>query len=280
MNKLLNVAQAVPRQFVREYAFKSDLKIKWVRPEKIACYKPEKSGDLSKLPPLKGDELLPEFRDCKELEKADNTVKSLFMLSNNANYLTTKHYRNEMVKDVQRHAQDYGSVEAKLANMTALIRRYQERMESHPRDKMIKVRLKELIDKRKKFLKYLRRWDYARFEWILEKLDLVYKPPPEHFHWITRKESLQKLTDSYCENLKEERLEAYHKQLQAQQIPFLEEAIKKMEFVRQEQISCDVPVTVTEEQIADSKKQLAQLRELRQAEEAAKTRKQDEDSFN
>ncbi|KAH8275533.1 hypothetical protein KR026_009754 [Drosophila bipectinata] len=280
MNKLLNVAQAVPRQFVREYAFKSDLKIKWVRPEKIACYKPEKSGDLSKLPPLKGDELLPEFRDCKELEKADSTVKSLFLLSNNANYLTTKHYRNEMVKDVQRHAQDYGSVEAKLANMTALIRRYQERMESHPRDKMIKVRLKELIDKRKKFLKYLRRWDYARFEWILEKLDLVYKPPPEHFHWITRKESLQKLTDSYCENLKEERLEAYHKQLQAQQIPFLEEAIKKMEFVRQEQISCDVPVTVTEEQIADSKKQLAQLRELRQAEEAAKTRKQDEDSFN
>ncbi|KAH8267654.1 hypothetical protein KR018_008371 [Drosophila ironensis] len=69
MNKLLNIAQAVPRQFVREYAFKSDLKIKWVRPEKIACYKPEKSGDLSKLPPLKGDEFLPEFRDCKELEK-------------------------------------------------------------------------------------------------------------------------------------------------------------------------------------------------------------------
>ncbi|EDV36531.1 uncharacterized protein Dana_GF11906 [Drosophila ananassae] len=280
MNKLLNVAQAVPRQFVREYAFKSDLKIKWVRPEKIACYKPEKSGDLSKLPPLKGDELLPEFRDCKELEKADDTVKSLFLLSNNANYLTTKHYRDEMVKEVQRHAQDYGSIEAKLANMTALIRRYQERMESHPRDKMIKVRLKELIDKRKKFLKYLRRWDYPRFEWMLEKLDLVYKPPPERFHWITRKESLQKLTDSYCENLKEERLEAYHKQLQAQQIPFLEEAIKKMEFVRNEQISCDVPVTVTEEQIADSRRQLAQLKELREAEETAKSRKQDEDSFN
>lgn len=230
--------------------------------------------------------------------RADDTVKSLFLLSNNANYLTTKHYRDEMVKEVQRHAQDYGSIEAKckypstsssfpnhycyflVANMTALIRRYQERMESHPRDKMIKVRLKELIDKRKKFLKYLRRWDYPRFEWMLEKLDLVYKPPPEHFHWITRKESLQKLTDSYCENLKEERLEAYHKQLQAQQIPFLEEAIKKMEFVRKEQISCDVPVTVTEEQIADSRRQLAQLKELREAEEAAKSRKQDEDSFN
>lgn len=167
-----------------------------------------------------------------------------------------------------------------VAKMTAVIRRYQEHMDSHPRDKMIKVRLKELIDKRKKFLKYLRRWDYPRFEWILEKLDLVYKPPPTHFHWITRKESLQKLTDTYCENLKEERLEAYHKQLQAQQIPFLEEAIKKMQFVRQEQISCDVPVTVTEELIADSQRQLAQLKELRQAEEAASSQKQNDDGFN
>lgn len=280
MNKLLNIAQAGHRQFVREYAFKSDLKIKWVRPEKIACYKPEKSGDLAKLPPLKADELLPEYRDCKELDKADESVKSLFKLSNNASYLTTKFYRDEMVKEVQRHAQDFGSMEAKLAKMTAVIRRYQEHMDKHPRDKMIKVRLKELIDKRKKFLKYLRRWDYPRFEWILEKLDLVYKPPPTHFHWITRKESLQKLTDIYCENLKEERLEAYHKQLQAQQIPFLEEAIKKMQFVRQEQISCDVPVTVTEEKIADSKRQLEMLKELQQAEAAASSKKQNEDGFN
>ncbi|XP_016979237.1 28S ribosomal protein S15, mitochondrial [Drosophila rhopaloa] len=280
MNKLLNIAQAVPRQFVREYAFKSDLKIKWVRPEKIACYKPEKSGDLGKLPPLKPDELLLDFKDCKALENADESVKSQYKLSNNASYLTTQFYRDEMVKEVQRHAQDYGSMEAKLGKMTAIIRRYQVHMDAHPRDKMIKVRLKELIEKRKKFLKYLRRWDYPRFEWILEKLELVYKPPPTHFHWITRKESLQKLTDTYCENLKEERLEAYHKQLQAQQIPFLEEAIKKMQFVRQEQISCDVPVTVTEEQIADSKRQLAQLKELQQAEAAASSQKQNEDSFN
>lgn len=166
-----------------------------------------------------------------------------------------------------------------VAKMTATIRRYQEHMDSHPRDKMIKVRLKELIDKRKKFLKYLRRWDYPRFEWILEKLDLVYKPPPTHFHWITRKESLQKLSDTYCENIKDERLEAYHKQLQEQQIPFLEEAIKKMEFVRSEQIACDVPVTVTEQQIEETRKELAQLKELREAAAAASRQKTD-DTFH
>ncbi|EDW60020.1 small ribosomal subunit protein uS15m [Drosophila virilis] len=279
MNKLLNVVHAVPRQFVRDYAFKSDLKIKWVRPEKISCIKPEKSGDLAKLPPLNPNEILPEYKDSKELANADETVKSMFMLSNNRNHLTTRYYRDQMVKEVQRHEQDYGSMEAKLAKMTAVIRRYQSHMEVHPRDKMIKVQLKELIDKRKKFLKYLRRWDYPRFEWILEKLDLVYKPPPAHFHWVTRKESLQKLTDIYCEKIKEERLEAYHKELQAQQIPFLEDAIKKMLFVRKEQIDCDVPVTVTEQQIEDARKELAELKELRDA-AAAATQKQSDETFH
>ncbi|EDW08510.1 28S ribosomal protein S15, mitochondrial [Drosophila mojavensis] len=279
MNKLLNIAHAVPRQFVRDYAFKSDLKIKWVRPEKISCIKPEKSGDLAKLPPLNPNELLPDYKDSKELANANETVKSMFLLRNNPNNLTTRYYRDLMIKEVQRHAQDYGSMEAKLARMTALIRRFQSHMEVHPRDKMIKVRLKEMIDKRKKFLKYLRRWDYRRFEWILEKLDLVYKPPPTKFHWITRKESLQKLTDIYCEKIKDERLEAYHKELQEQQIPFLEDAIKKMKFIRQEQIDCDVPVTVTEEQIEEARQQLAQLQELREA-AAAATRKQSDETFH
>ena len=65
-----------------------------------------------------------------------------------------------------------------VAKMTVQIRAMQKYMEDFPRNKQVKVQLKEMIDKRKKFLKYLRRWDYKRFEWILEKLDLVYKPPP------------------------------------------------------------------------------------------------------
>lgn len=62
--------------------------------------------------------------------------------------------------------------------MTAQIRSLQEVMEKYPRQSAAKVHLKELIDKRKRFLRYLRRWDYRRFEYILEKLDLVYKPYP------------------------------------------------------------------------------------------------------
>lgn len=37
----------------------------------------------------------------------------------------------------------------------------------------------ELIDRRKKLLKYLRQYDYKKFEWLLEKLNIVYKAHPE-----------------------------------------------------------------------------------------------------
>lgn len=257
------------RQVVRQYAFKSDLKIKWVRPEKIQSIEPAKSGDCSMLPPISSKELMKGFDKSKELETADATVRSLFELGNNPNYHTSDYYREQMIREVQRHPLDFGSMEAKLARMTATIRRYQQHMLEHPRDKKRKVILKEMIEKRKKFLKYLRRWDYRRFEWILEKLDLVYKPPPVEFHWITRKESLQKLTDIHCEKLKQERLAEYRKTLEEQQIPFLEDAIQKMEFVRQEQIDLDIPITVTVEEIKEHKKQLEELKLFREETKAA-----------
>lgn len=52
----------------RNYAFKSDLKIKWVRPTKILCYKPEKSGDLSPLPAIPKSTIQFDFQRSKELE--------------------------------------------------------------------------------------------------------------------------------------------------------------------------------------------------------------------
>lgn len=149
-----------------------------------------------------------------------------------------------------------------VARMTASIRRNQEYVAQNPHDKVNKQRLKELIEKRKKFLKKLRKVDYRRFEWLLEKLDLVYKPPPDKFHWITRKESLQKLTNIHCLRLRNEKLLEYRKVLEAQQIPFLEEAIKKMTFVRQEQIDLGIDVTISEESIEEYRNRLQKAKAL------------------
>lgn len=53
---------------VRNYAFKSNLKIKWIRPEKISCVKPLKSGDLESMPERPLEDIVLRFRESKELE--------------------------------------------------------------------------------------------------------------------------------------------------------------------------------------------------------------------
>lgn len=62
--------------------------------------------------------------------------------------------------------------------MTANIRNLQEHYKIAPRDKNSRVALKEIIEKRRKRLKHLRTWDYKKFEWLLENLNLKFHPYP------------------------------------------------------------------------------------------------------
>lgn len=151
--------------------------------------------------------------------------------------------------------------------MTARIRHLQEYMAVHPRNVRAKVYLKELIDKRKRFLRYLRGWDYKRFEWALEKLDLVYKPYPSQFHWITRKDSLRKLTDQHCDDIRDQRLSAYRRQLEEQQVTFLERKVRNLELIRSEQIELKIPVTISEDAIKSARQQLSQAKAAKKDEE-------------
>uniref|UniRef100_A0A182XMZ8 Small ribosomal subunit protein uS15m n=1 Tax=Anopheles quadriannulatus TaxID=34691 RepID=A0A182XMZ8_ANOQN len=278
MNALAKLKTLTPsvNQIVRTYALKSDLKIKWVRPEKIPCYKPEKSGDLQSLPTYAGTELMKDYRDSKELESANEHVRNLFTIQHNRRREMVENFKEDMVRRVYRHELDYGSIEAQLGLMTARIRSLQDYMEKFPRQSVVKVQLKELIDKRKRFLRYLRRWDYRRFEYMLEKLDLVYKPYPTHFHWITRKDSLRKLTNIHCDQIKETRLEEYRRQLESQQLDFLENKLKTLEFIRKEQTECQVPVTVSSDEIKAVRKQYEELKQKRAA--VAESLKEPEDS--
>ncbi|KAH1013679.1 hypothetical protein HUJ04_002642 [Dendroctonus ponderosae] len=250
----------VNKCIVRNYAFKTDLKIKWVRPEKIPCYKPQKSGDLAGIPEQDKGQYLLEFRNSKELESANEHVKRLFTLEFNPSKCTKKAYRQASTDLVRSHDFDHSSIEVRLARWTGYIRAWQEVVERFPRNQRLKVCLKELIDKRKKHLKYLRRWDYKKFEWLIEQLNIVYKPPPSEFHWITRKESLVKLTDKFCENIKQERLNTLRLKFESEQPAFLDEKIRSLEFIRNEQKDCGVDVTVQDEEIDKVKKQLEELK--------------------
>lgn len=101
------------RMVVRSYAFKSDLKIKWNRPEKIPCYDPRKSGDKSAFPDIDKSELLRNYSKSRELESAEENVKKLFQLKHNPRSESVNLVKNALIEEVHRHSLDYGSIEAK-----------------------------------------------------------------------------------------------------------------------------------------------------------------------
>ena len=243
----------------RGYAFKSDLKIKWVRPEKISCIKPEKSGDLEPMPKIDLTQYQLEYRKSKELETANDLVKRLFTLEFAPNFKVKQSYINDIVGRVKRHPYDKSSVEAKIARWTGSVRALQDVMEKYPRNKRLKVKLKELIDGRNKQLKYLRRWDYKKFEWLIENLNIVYKPLPDDIENVTRKDSLRKLTKRYCDGVVNERLTSYKAQLKEEQGEFLKEKLQSLRFIQSEEIECGVEPTVLEE-IDKVKKELEEFK--------------------
>lgn len=102
----------------RNYAFKSELKIKWVRPEKIPCIRPEKSGDLERRQKIDVTQLRFEFRNSKELDTADENVRKLFTIEFGPESGLNKVYREGLIEKVKRHEFDVGSIEARIARWT------------------------------------------------------------------------------------------------------------------------------------------------------------------
>lgn len=154
--------------------------------------------------------------------------------------------------------------------MTAKIRYLQHVVNTRARNGRTIKHVKELIEKRTKTLKWLRRWDYKRYEWLLEKLDIEYKPRPETFIMIARKEGLRRLTQIHCDDIRNSRLAEYRHKLEAEQLPFLSEKLKNLEFVRNEQMELGVEVTVTQQEIDDVRAKYEELKAKRVATEAAK----------
>lgn len=242
---------------------KSDLPIKWFRPEKIPCYKPEKSGDLKPLEQVDTKLLAPEFQQLEELKSADENVKKLFTLEFFPYKSTVSYLRKEYLDRVKRHEFDNNSPEVRVAKMTADIRDMQRFVEKFPHDKRTKVRLKETIDKRKRLLKNLRTWDYKCFEYVIEKLDLIYKPypAPEVYKRIERKRSMRMLTDKYCQNIKSDKLEKYKEELNSLKESFLVDKIETLKWIMKEEAYCSVSPTVTEDDVKAVEAELSKLRD-------------------
>nr|CAG4648754.1 EOG090X09BQ [Polyphemus pediculus] len=215
--------------------FKSEVNIEWNPPPTIHCTDPAKSGDK---PLAKVDLNRPQlrFQSIDTLEQVSPDIKKLTTLEFAPNKKHVQVIKDDLLKNVQRNKLDTSSIEASIACLTVGIQNLQIHIVNHKRDVISRVNLKEKIELRKSQLKHLRRMDYKRYEWLLEKLDLKYHSLPNPIQRITRKTSLVKLTEVHCNNIRNERLEAYKKQLQEEKVKFEKEKQETLDWIKEEEI--------------------------------------------
>ncbi|XP_042238392.1 28S ribosomal protein S15, mitochondrial-like [Homarus americanus] len=235
----------------RGYAMRLELTehgIVWRRPEYVPSWKPEKSGDLE--PHKDPDETLPRLCTLPTksvLDEVDDVTKQLLSLKFSSHKEFVKIKKYETMRRIQRHQYDTSSMEVKISMLTVKIRNLQQATFRCKKNTFERVRLLELIDRRKKLLKFLRHNDYKRFEWLIEELNILYRPPPRYYRWITRKASLKNLVRMHGMALKKKRLAEYQKTLELQKEPFLREKAETLQWIAETEASLGVPVTVPED---------------------------------
>lgn len=242
----------------RDYAIKSDLPITWVKPPTIACTDLVRGGDQGIDIKLEKHDIPEIYKTCKEFQDADEITKKLLSYKFMPKNMFARAKEDLVGSFVKRHRFDEGSIEYKIARRTAKIYNLHE-LYTRKQDHQIKNALKEAIEKRQKLLKLLRLMDYRRFEWVLEKLNLIYKPIPLTPLTCYRKDSMRKLTDDYCKKVVQSKLNEYRAELQAQQKAFFREKAEKLAYIRATEIECGVEPTVSEEEIEATKKKAAEL---------------------
>lgn len=77
-----------------------------------------------------------------------------------------------IVKEYKRSDTDTGSPEVQVSIITSRIKYLTEHFKEHKKDFHSRRGLQELVNKRRKLLKYLKRNDEARYQQLIQSLEL------------------------------------------------------------------------------------------------------------
>ncbi|KAL1460600.1 hypothetical protein WDU94_012573 [Cyamophila willieti] len=230
--------------------YKKLIKIQWKRPAPVPFNDPKKSGDqIVELGTLPLDKPTLEFAKCRNLETADENVKKIFSCGNRGRKEAVELIRKDIVDAVRRHEMDETSREVLIAKYTVSIRSLQEHYKAKPLDKLHKVFLKELIEKRNKHLRLLRMENYKTFEWLLDELNIVFRPGPSILNKVWRKESLRLLIDKHINDTKTARITALRNKLNLEKIDFFKKKAQFLEYTLEQEKKYGREATVTDEDV-------------------------------
>jgi len=200
-------------------------------------------------------------------EDVEDDVRKILSLEYHRNRDVLNKLRQNVVKSVQRHKLDNNSLEVRIAILTVKIRNYQKVLRDlYPyKNQPLKHDLTFKIALRRKLIEKLRTEDYRKYEWLLERLNLFYKPVPHYDHVeISRKASIERLTDIWCDELKQHRIEKYKRNLQEQQPTFLREKADKLRHIMQEENELGLEQTVHQSDIDECLRRAEEIEKLLQ----------------
>lgn len=235
--------------------------IEWKEPEEISKLSRHEdgSGDMGSMLDLVGgsvDMSLPriELEGCDLLKDAPDEVKEILSLEFANNYNLQAYVKKELVKKVQDHKLDVDSLSVAIASITVGIRNDQEELakEMKTLGKMNKKRAisaKGRIRTRLVLLKWLRQRDYKKFEWLLETLNIIYKPRPFEHEEIQRRVHQSRLTALWCDELRLHKLNEYKKSLDHEQPKFLREKAEKLKWIIEEEKDLGMKASVSVDDI-------------------------------
>lgn len=241
--------------------------VELIRPEKLMPYDPVRSGDLEPMPELDPNSLKLEFNEVDEMKVANEDVKKVFSLDFQVQDYKYILYREQLMSKVRTHPYEDNSFALKIAALTARIRFLQQLLEKDPYNKPKRKLANELVQKRYSFLLKLRRSDFKKFEWVLEQLNITFKPLPSDMHMLSEKESLANLIQIKNERLKEAKLAKAKKEADEKKIPFLEKKLEKLKWIMNQEESLNLDKTVTEEDIKQCVQEMEKVKlDLKQKE--------------
>lgn len=87
----------------------------------------------------------------------------------------TKESKAEIIGEYHRHDSDTGSPEVQVAILTKRINQLTEHLRSNKHDESSRRGLLKMVGRRRRLLAYLRRKDLARYQALVERLNLRYR---------------------------------------------------------------------------------------------------------
>jgi len=83
-----------------------------------------------------------------------------------------KEKKEQIIKDFSRSGKDTGSCEVQVALITERISQIASHLKSFPKDKHSRRGLLKLVGRRRTFMRYLKKSNLERYEFVKEKLGL------------------------------------------------------------------------------------------------------------